>query len=836
MRRLGALYSTIVFATLVATGCGRGNAGGAGGPVVPGDQSRIQNSVEMVRNDNRHVWGFWEINISEDRQVVEIMPARMEQMHLNVVRLLEVTPCKDCLIVGNIKLVEPNVLEADLTLKHPFPGLTKYTGFDVRGIFISEANYTFPVSGREIAWGDGILMMLNPDGYTQLFNPTEYPPTTPAALGYIEGKYATGGDLSATLNPFLAYRRDAPRRMFEAGGSETRTARIYAPSGPIHFGYAVDACWQLVPHEIVDPLVDFPPDANCLEAYRMDVLIGAGLHSEPGSEVPIRVEIYDHQGQETVSTVAIEAPDLFAGELPLTFYAVSSNGAFLFTGTLPNDLGAPDGEYPLLLTATDTGSDPHFGTINAWQVSCVTVGALKGWARTWGGEGYDEGDAVAVYGSDIIYVTGHFHGTVDFDPGPGVDEHVPNGDEHAGFLSRFNSSGDFIWARTWGGSGGVNNNGVTVDDSGNVYVTGLFYGAVDFDPGPGVDEHTSNGVGDIHLTKFDSDGDFVWARTWGGDNIAGDPDIGYEVAVDDSGGIYVAGIFQGPADLDPGPGVDEHTSDGTAVFLSKFDSNGDFIWARTWECVMRDNVGGIAVDGSGAIYVTGYFYYTQDFDPGPGIDNHTPVDGHDAFLSSFDLDGNYNWARTWGGPNDEYGCGVTVDSLKNIYVAGQFQNTADFDPGPGVDERTSCGGDDIFLSKFKPAGEFMWALTWGGLANDGAHGVSVDSLDDVLVTGDFWGTADLDPGQGTDNRTSNGKEDAYLIKLDSEGNYLWARTWGSSSVDKGNKVVTDGSGNSYVCGRFVGEVDFDPGLGIDNHFSNGGADAFLSKFPPDGNW
>ena len=99
MKRLGALCLTIVFAAMVATSCGRGNSGG---PVVPGDQPRIQNSVEMVGNDNRHIWESWDISISEDRQVVEIVPARMADMHLNVVRLLEVTPCSTCLTISNI--------------------------------------------------------------------------------------------------------------------------------------------------------------------------------------------------------------------------------------------------------------------------------------------------------------------------------------------------------------------------------------------------------------------------------------------------------------------------------------------------------------------------------------------------------------------------------------------------------------------------------------------------------------------------------------------------------------------------------------------------------------
>jgi len=676
--------------------------------------------------------------------------------------------------------------------------------------------------------------MLNPDGYTPLFNPTEYPQTFPAALGYIPGKYATGGDLSATLNPYVAYRRDAPRCMFEAGGSEARTIRLYAPSGPIHFGYAVDACWEPV-ENVIDPLTDFPPEANCLEAYRLDVTIGSGLSHEPGDSAPIQVEVYDHQGLETISTATVEAPDLFAGELALAFSGTSPNGAFVFSGMLSNDLGAPVGEYPLLVKVTDTGSDPHFGEIAAWQVSCVTVGPPKGWARTWGGTGEDDGYDVAVDGSGNVYVTGWFIGTVDFDPGSGVDNHTSNGPWDV-FLSKFDSSGAFKWARTWGGSNDDDvGTDVAVDGSGNVYVTGWFRGTVDFDPGSGVDNRTSNGYDDVFLSKFDSLGDFKWARTWGGGS---NYDWGLGVAVDGSGNVYVTGRFSGKADFDPGSGVDNHTSHGhTDVFLSKLDSSGDFNWARTWGGSDDECGNGVAVHGSGNVYVTGWFIGTVDFDPGSGVDSHTSNGYTDVFLSKLDSSGAFAWARTWGGSGGaDQGQGVAVDGSGNVYVTGYFLGTVDFDPGSGVDNHTSNGNYDVFLSKFDSSGAFKGARTWGAITRDEGGGVAVDGSGNVCVTGGFQDTVDFDPGSGVDNHTSNGECDVFLSKFDPLGDFKWARTWGGSAWDAGGGVAVDGSGNVYVTGCFRDTVDFDPGSSVDNHTSNGDPDVFLSKFPPDGNW
>jgi hypothetical protein len=399
-----------------------------------------------------------------------------------------------------------------------------------------------------------------------------------------------------------------------------------------------------------------------------------------------------------------------------------------------------------------------------------------------------------------------------------------------------NSPGTDGWARTWGGSGAYDYGySVAIDGSGNAFVTGSFSGTVDFDPGPGVDNHTSNGNWDVFLSKFDSNGDLLWARTWGGSVW----DWGYSVAIDGSGNALVTGSFGGTVDFDPGPGVDNHTANGNDdAFISKFDSNGDLLWARTWGG--SDSVYGnsVAIDGSGNAYVTGEFYNTADFDPGPGVDNHTSNGFLDVFLSKFDSNGDFLWARTWGGSDDDKGYSVGIDGSGNAYVTGFFEGTVDFDPGPGVDNHTSTGGSsDVFLSKFDSNGDFLWARTWGESGYDKGYSVAIDGSGNAFVTGYFFkGPADFDPGPGVDNHTSNGSRDVFLSKFDSNGDFLWARTWGGSGYDYVYSVGIDGSGNAYVTGCFEETVDFDPGPGVDNHTSNGYYDAFLSKFPPDGNW
>ena len=258
------------------------------------------------------------------------------------------------------------------------------------------------------------------------------------------------------------------------------------------------------------------------------------------------------------------------------------------------------------------------------------------------------------------------------------------------------------WARTWGGTYNTSGWDIAIDGSGNSYTCGIFYGTVDFDPGPEEDKQTASGQFDVFLSKFDSAGNFQLALTWGGSNY----DRSYRVAVDGSDNVYITGCFNETVDFDPGVGEDMHTASPGYydVFLSKFDSTGVFQWARTWGGFEDDEGYGVDIDGTGDAYITGYFNGNVDFDPGVGEDEHISNGANDAFLSKVDLWGFFHWARTWGGFEDDRGYGVAIDGNGNAYITGFFGGTVDFDPGSGVDEYTSIGSLDVFLTKLRPHG------------------------------------------------------------------------------------------------------------------------------------
>jgi len=493
------------------------------------------------------------------------------------------------------------------------------------------------------------------------------------------------------------------------------------------------------------------------------------------------------------------------------------------------------GLYPVQLRVTD--NDGIAATL-AKPVEIEILPPPIGWARTWGDTTHDFGFGVAADDVGNSYVTGQYLMTVDFDPGEGVDEHTAFGGPDV-FLSKFDAKGDFQWARTWGAMSGDRGCAVAVDRQGDCYVTGYFetsYGdpTVDFDPGPGVEERSTNGGLNVFLSKFDSSGEFQWVVTLL--NSQWSRDEGADVAADEEGNAYITGLFYGTVDFDPGPSVAEYTSQGQEdAFLAKYTSDGELLWARTWGGYSEDRGQGVAVDDLGNAYVTGDFV-TADFDPGPGIEEHSAFGSKDAYLSKFSADGEFEYVRIWGGAGWDRGLAVAADNVGNAWVTGIFEETVDFDPGPGDELHTSNGSYEVFLSKFDAGGELQWVGAWGGEYFDEGNGVAVDGEGSAYVTGYFSKTVDFDPGPGIEERSADSSGDIFLVKFDTAGDFLWAVTTGGGGSDIGYDVATDRAANVFVTGYFQDTVDFDPGPWIDEHIENGYINVFLAKYTSGGTW
>ncbi|MNJ88740.1 Beta-propeller repeat protein [compost metagenome] len=443
------------------------------------------------------------------------------------------------------------------------------------------------------------------------------------------------------------------------------------------------------------------------------------------------------------------------------------------------------------------------------------------WAGSMGNYEPDFAHSVAVDASGNVYTTGYFELTVDFDPGPGVANLTSNGNRDI-FVNKLDANGNHVWTQNFGSTSFDEGYAITVDAAGNVYVTGAFQGTVDFDFGPGIANLTSAGNRDVFICKLDPNGNLMWAKCMGSAGW----EESHAIHVDPSGNVYTTGFFAGTVDFDPGPGVANLvTSSGSSnTFISKLDNNGNYVWAR--------QLGGdfgisIATDAAGNVYTAGSFTYASDFDPGPGTAILTPfgsVIRHDLFISKLDINGDYIWAKQIGGPNDDLCRGIAIDAAGNVYFACSFQETADFDPGPGIANLTAITGHDAGIGKLDPDGNYIWAKHMDVFV----HAIALDPGRNVYTTGSFGGTAtDFDPGAGIVNLNSS-TGDVFISKLDSDGNFLKAKNFGRSAV--GRAIAVDAAENSYIAGTNRGTADFDPGPGVANLTSKGQEDIFVCKF------
>jgi len=478
--------------------------------------------------------------------------------------------------------------------------------------------------------------------------------------------------------------------------------------------------------------------------------------------------------------------------------------------------GEADGDVDATLTVSvdSDNAGPVVRSLD-FTVEDLTI-PDTGWVQTWGSTTSDRIRSVAIDPTGDIYVTGEFTGTVDFDPGSGVTEFTSNGEEDV-FLVKFDSDGALLSSYAWGSGRRDQSYCVETDDSGNVYISGVFYGTVDFDPTAGVDEHSADDATfpDYFLTSLASDGTYRWTLTWSGLCSTGIPE-GIGLCVDDSDSVFVSGSFCGTTDLDPTDGIDNHVASGFYdAFLIRLDTSGSFYWAESWGGPVDDIGMAVDCDNDGNLYVAGYDGY-----------------GH-AFLRKMTSTGALEWSTGWlySSCND-----VAIDSSANVYVTGDFIGPTDFDPGSGDDIRTSEGLYDVFLCMLDTDGNYQWAVTFGGVDGDNCKGVALDSSGNPFITGLFMSTVDFDPGPDPDNRTSDGIGDAFLSSFDSSGNLLWARTWGATLDDIGYSVAVAPTGEIFAAGAYSGTVDFDPGIGMDAHSSNGEYDCFLIRFFPDGFW
>lgn len=390
------------------------------------------------------------------------------------------------------------------------------------------------------------------------------------------------------------------------------------------------------------------------------------------------------------------------------------------------------------------------------------------------------------------------------------------------------------WTRNFGTNLNTIGTSLATDNLDNVYTAGTFDGIADFDPSNlSTDLLTSKGLEDIFLSKMNAKGEHLWVKQIAGTGI----DQVHHLKLDPSGNIYLVGSFQGTIDMDPGPGTSNLISNGSNdVFLAKYDVNGSLLWAKSFGSSDDDQGIGLDVSAS-SVAITGYFRGNIDFDASNPLAQHSASAQSDIFVAHFDLLGNYNWSHSIGGPSDEEGKSVRIDKSGNVLIAGFFNNSVDFNPGVGTSFKAASGGRDAFLVKFSPSGMFSWVKTFGGNGLECVQTVLTDESNNIISVGYYTSITDFDPMPAVDFYLNPGSLSSIFIqKLDSNGNFLWAKGFNGYIQSYSQSAALDHLGNIYLTGYFNSSVDFGTGSGISNLSTTGFEDIFIVKLYPSGKY
>jgi hypothetical protein len=404
---------------------------------------------------------------------------------------------------------------------------------------------------------------------------------------------------------------------------------------------------------------------------------------------------------------------------------------------------ATDNYGNIYVTGTFTSPIVSFGTITLFNSGDEDIFVAKYdpngnplWAKSAGGTYWDRSTSITVDPSDNIFVTGYFESdTLYFDTDTLVNLYY--GSDL--FIAKYDSSGNVLWAKR-DGIGASQANAITNDLSGNVYITGSYYSAIIVFGSDTLTNLTlgSNGT-DVFTLKYDSSGNVLWAR--GGRGLYQDEAI--SIATDNNGSLYITGRF-GSLNLSFDTLVLHNNGLGYTddIFIVKYDTSGNVIWAKNEGGISADNPMSIVTDNYGNLYLTGHFHSSSIIFGSDTLLNNT-IYYSKTFLAKFDTSGNVIWAKAaTGNPGGDGAFSVSVDNIGNVYIAGGYggiNSSITFDSITIIN--SAAPYSDIFVVKYNDNGNVQWVKSASGNTNDDASSIVFDNSGSIYVAGSFESNA-----------------------------------------------------------------------------------------------
>ncbi len=494
------------------------------------------------------------------------------------------------------------------------------------------------------------------------------------------------------------------------------------------------------------------------------------------------------------------------------------------------------------------------------------------WSMRLGGTGTDYGYAITTDRSGSVIVAGRVNGDADLDGSGVIADALPEDPDaipgcYGGvdaFISKFDRSGTFQWAKRLGGTGTDSASDVASDIEDNLVVVGWANGDSDF-TGDG-DKSTEPekvstahefGQSDVFISKFDFSGNPVWALRLGGDQY----DYAQSVTIDNDDRVIATGAVRGNAHLNSDEDTFDDGENGAGygeedIFITAFTSSGEYCWSKRLGGGGEDYGLSLTHDSVNNVIVTGYVDGNADLNGdgviSPGLPETSPGNPYgdkDIFISKFNSSGTHLWSRRLGGTTEDYCYSVESGGDDSLFITGYIQGNADLNGDGdaldgGAEDSTGYGDKDVFITGFNADGTHLWSRRLGGAGNDNDNGCGLAvSGGAVFVTGNINGNADLngdgdaDDG-GAEDEGIYGAGDVFIAAFKLNGEALWSKRLGSgTNDDSGRAIAVNGSGDIILAGDSWGNADLNgDGDFIDEYEeitagTHDGNDVFFTVFP-----
>ena len=444
------------------------------------------------------------------------------------------------------------------------------------------------------------------------------------------------------------------------------------------------------------------------------------------------------------------------------------------------------------------------------------------------------GKSVVMDHNDNIITVGMCRATVDLNSGVGVDNYTSAG-SWDGFISKVDQNGNYLWGFGLGGAQGDGIYGVDVDAAGNIYITGIFTGTVNFNPFGAAYNLVSYSVYSIDAfwAKYDSNGNLLNAYSFGGAGY----DQGNDIKVAPSGEIYIIGSFEQTVDFDPSGSVNNKTSNGASdIFITKFSTSYtlDYVIAMGSNNTTYFTDNGTAIDVNptdGSVIASGFFEGTMNMNPNGITVNRSSWSGsRDGFIGKYNSSGVLVWGYAIGSGGFDVISDCTLDTNGDVYITGEFKYTTNFNPGGTPNYLSATGSNsDIFISKYSATGFNTLAFRLGTV--QGEAGTSLTTNNNVLFLGGYYmgSLFDANPAGGNILPSSSGNR-GFFAAYDMSGNHLASGAIEGLGVTYSYGIDANSDNYFVITGEFSGTQDFDVGAGVQNITSPGNKDVFTAKY------